>query len=250
MGRKQSASHQQHVLYGRHAVLQALQNPNRHLQELLLTSENLNWLEGLSLELPTYKVVQKQELDSILPKESVHQGIVLKTKPLHQPNFNDLLKTFKNKDTCLLLILDQVTDPHNVGAILRSAAAFGADAVIVQDRHSPTESGVMAKAASGAMDAIPYVQVTNITRAIEQLQNQEVWCIGLDGEADLPLGHIDSPGKYAMVMGAEGDGLRRLTMEACDYCVKLPTTPPIQSLNVSNAAAITLYHVGNLLKIS
>jgi 23S rRNA (guanosine2251-2'-O)-methyltransferase len=175
-------------------------------------------------------------LDSLLPG-TVHQGIALDAAPLPETHLNDLLA----KQPRLLVVLDQVTDPHNVGAILRSAAAFGAEGVILTERHAPGMTGTLAKTASGALEHVPLVPVVNLARALEQLREAGFWCIGLAEEGEKSLGAHDLSGATALVLGAEGDGLRRLTRERCDALAKLPTQGAIGSLNVSNAAAIALY---------
>ena len=141
----------------------------------------------------------------------------------------------------LVLILDQVTDPHNVGAIIRSAAAFGAKAIITTDRHAPPESGVLAKSASGALEALPWVRVTNLSRAMDQLADMGYWRIGLDGHAKQDVRDVDFGDNIALVLGAEGKGIRKGTADHCDGLVKLPISRTIESLNVSNAAAVALY---------
>jgi 23S rRNA (guanosine2251-2'-O)-methyltransferase len=153
----------------------------------------------------------------------------------------DILKDLDESDGGVVLLLDQVTDPHNIGAILRSAAAFGALAVIVPEAGAPDETGVLAKSASGALEVVPLVRVTNLARAMDQLKELGFWCIGMDGHATNSIGDQKLPSRAAFVMGSEGDGMRRLTAENCDFVTKLPMSPAIESLNVSNAAAITLY---------
>jgi 23S rRNA (guanosine2251-2'-O)-methyltransferase len=162
---------------------------------------------------------------------------------LEQPDIYEVCGTADEAASRLLLVLDQVTDPHNVGAILRSAAAFGARAVIVTERNAASESGVLAKAASGALEHVPLVPVTNLARAMAQMKEAGFWCIGLAAEAAETLGDIDLSGRVAIVLGAEGTGMRRLTQDSCDKLARLPTGGPIAQLNVSNAAAIALYEV-------
>ncbi|NBX03317.1 MAG: 23S rRNA (guanosine(2251)-2'-O)-methyltransferase RlmB [Alphaproteobacteria bacterium] len=179
-----------------------------------------------------------QKLESMLPPNSVHQGIVVEAEPLSQPSLSDWLAEGLNKP---VLLLDQVTDPHNVGAILRSAAAFDAGCVILTDRNAPTESGVMAKSASGALEIVPLITVTNLVQAMETVKKAGYWTAGLDGEAKQNIADAKLDAKTALICGAEGKGLRRLTAEHCDFLVKLPMSGKMESLNVSNAAAIALY---------
>lgn len=238
-----------YYIYGKHAVLMALQNEGRDHLELLVTAEMAQTLkaEGASLPISPH-VMERKALDQLLPREAVHQGIILKTNPLPNPDFTQLLKSF-DEDPGFIVILDQVTDPHNIGAVLRSAAAFGARAVVVQDRHSPPETGVLAKAASGALEVVPYCRVTNIARTIDLVKKAGYWTVGLAGEAEQSLTDtINNPDRYALILGAEGDGMRLLTRENCDFLVKLPTDEPISSLNVSNAAAVSFFYLSNLLK--
>jgi 23S rRNA (guanosine2251-2'-O)-methyltransferase len=179
-------------------------------------------------------------LDALLPQGSVHQGIVVEAAPLSQPSLADWLSEDASKP---ILLLDQVTDPHNVGAILRSAAAFDAGCVILTDRNAPAESGVMAKTASGAMEIVPLITVGNLSQALDTLKKAGYWTAGLDGEAKESIAQAKLDAKTVLVLGAEGKGLRRLTAERCDFLVKLPMSGKMESLNVSNAAAIALYDI-------
>jgi 23S rRNA (guanosine2251-2'-O)-methyltransferase len=169
----------------------------------------------------------------------VHQGVVLEAAPLHEPSLHDIIAGDNPPD--LLIMLDQVTDPHNVGAILRSAAAFGAGAVIMTERNAPGLTGVLAKAASGATEHVPQIHVVNLARVLDELQEAGYWRVGLAEEGAKELSALDLSGRTVLVLGAEGEGLRQLTRKKCDELAKLPTSGPIGSLNVSNAAAVGLY---------
>lgn len=174
-------------------------------------------------------------------KDAVHQGLVLETKNLPAVSLEDIIDRTQDAQSAMVVLLDQVTDPHNIGAILRSAAAFDAKALILPDANAPEETGVLAKSACGALEIIPLVRVPNLVRAMEKLKQAGFWCIGLDGYAKQMINDKPLPKKSAFVMGAEGDGMRRLTAETCDYTVKLPMSNKMESLNVSNAAAITMF---------
>lgn len=176
-----------------------------------------------------------KDLDKLLGPDAVHQGIVLEAEPLPRSGI-DVLSGAK-----LLLVLDQITDPHNVGAILRTACAFGADAVITTARYAPNETGVLAKSASGALDLVPMVEVGNLGEALTRLKKLGIWCVGLDSEADAPLRASAMDRHVALVMGAEGKGLRQKTRDLCDEMLRLDMPGAIKSLNVSNAAAIALF---------
>ncbi len=235
-------------LYGLHAVAAAWLNPSRECRRLLITepalaalSPALERARALGLPRPSPVTVGRPELDKVLPAGAVHQGVALEAAPLPEADLEDLLRLPEDQRPGAVVVLDQVTDPHNVGAILRSAAAFGAGAVIVTERHAPETTGVLAKSASGAVDAIPLIRVTNLARALSDLQKGGYWCVGLDESGRRPLPELDLSGRVAIVLGAEGAGLRRLTQERCDDIARLPTSGQIATLNVSNAAAVALY---------
>lgn len=236
-------------LYGVHAVIAALANKNRKIRRIVLTAEALRTHTPALAHarskrpLPGEEVADRAELDYLLPPGAVHQGIAVLADHLDGLGIEDIGRLAADREHAVVMILDQVTDPHNVGAILRSAAAFGALAVVVTDRHSPEETSTLAKSASGALEIMPLVRVTNMVRAMEQLKDAGFWTAGLAGEAKQTLAQAKLSGKIALVMGAEGEGLRRLTREHCDHLVKLPMSNLVESLNVSNAAAIALYEL-------
>ncbi|MCF6328056.1 MAG: 23S rRNA (guanosine(2251)-2'-O)-methyltransferase RlmB [Devosiaceae bacterium] len=232
---KQPASHH---IYGLHAVRAALKNQRRKKIALHCTA---NALEKLSVENENIaenvdlQISSPRDLDRLVGSEAVHQGLVLKVMPL--PRFD--LKTLS--DSKLVIILDQITDPHNVGAILRTACAFNADAVITTARHAPKETGVLAKSASGALDIIPVIEVGNLGETIKLLKKQAIWCVGLDSQADLSLSETGLDHNIALILGAEGKGLRQKTRQLCDQMFRLDMPGEIKSLNVSNAAAIAMF---------
>jgi 23S rRNA (guanosine2251-2'-O)-methyltransferase len=223
-------------IYGVHAVLAACANPQRKLHRLFVTRNIQNQYEiRLKAAQCPIEILTSQEISRMAPENAVHQGILAKAAPLPATDLEDL------KDCQLILVLDQVTDPHNVGAILRSAAAFNADAVIITARNSPEATGVLAKTASGGLEHVPLVEAVNLARALDTLGKQGFTCIGFDSEAEFALEKAPISAPLALVMGAEGKGLRRLTREKCDLLVRLDMPGPIKSLNVSNAAALALY---------
>lgn len=191
--------------------------------------------------------MEPKAIDQLLGPEAVHQGIALEVLPLEPLEIEDVLPAARPvglpEGARPLIILDQVTDPHNVGAILRSAAAFGAAAVILTRDHAAPQSGVMARAAAGALDLVPLVYVTNLARALGEIKEAGYWVVGLDGEAKQTMAEAKLNAATALVLGAEGKGMRRLTAESCDLMVKLPIREAMESLNVSNAAAIALYEL-------
>jgi 23S rRNA (guanosine2251-2'-O)-methyltransferase len=179
------------------------------------------------------------DLGRLVPNDAPHQGVVIEVEALEDVWLDGILQ--QSPERSVLLVLDQVTDPHNVGAILRSAAAFGAVGIVTQDRHSPPESGVVAKAASGALERVPWVRAVNLARALEDIAEAGFWRIGLAGDADLELKDALGPERVALVLGAEGAGLRHNTRDHCDALARLPISDAVESLNVSNAAAVALY---------
>ncbi len=230
-------------LAGIHAVAAALENPRRNFLRILATAESARSHDALlKARAPIgIEIVAKNEIERHLPDGAVHQGLAALVDYLPPTHVEDLIEAAKDKTDAVIVILDQVTDPHNVGAILRSAAAFGALGVVVPDRHAPEETTALAKSASGALERIPLVRVTNLARALDDLKKGGFWICGLAADAPKTLAQAKLDGKIALVMGAEGEGLRRLTRESCDHMVKLPMTGDMESLNVSNAAAIALY---------
>jgi 23S rRNA (guanosine2251-2'-O)-methyltransferase len=239
-------------LYGRHAVAAALANPARRWRRLAVLAANEAEVQALAAEAAATRfgeaaaiaVLDRAALAMLLPEGAVHQGWALETEPLAPVDLDDVLRAAAiTPGRSLLVALDQVTDPHNVGAVLRSAAAFGAGAVIVAAHGAPPATGVMAKAASGALETVPLVREVNLARALERLKEAGFWCCGLDAAAPAPLAALDLGPRVALVLGAEGGGLRRLVRERCDFLARLPTRPAMPSLNLSNAAAIALYEL-------
>lgn len=224
-------------LYGLHTVKAALENPRRKIRKMLVTR---NALERLEITDPTalpfeVEMVEPKAIDRITGSDAVHQGVLLEAEPLKPKRLSELA------DTDLLLVLDQVTDPHNVGAILRSAVAFNAGALITTARHSPQESGVLAKAASGALEHIDHIEVRNLADALGELHEAGFQTIGLDSDGPQALEGTFGGGKVALVLGAEGKGLRQKTRDTVTALARLDMPGVIRSLNVSNAAAVSLY---------
>jgi 23S rRNA (guanosine2251-2'-O)-methyltransferase len=224
------------VLYGLHTVTAALRNPARHVRKLLATENAARRLteEGVPAK-HTPEIVRPDAIAARLPPDAVHQGVYAETRPLRAPPIEEI------DASGIVLVLDQITDPHNVGAIFRSAAAFAAAAIVTTARHSPEATGVLAKAASGALEYVPLITVQNLARGLAALKERGFLVIGMDstGEDDLAALPLRQP--LALVLGAEGKGLRQLTKETCDHVARLNLPGAIQSLNVSNAAALALY---------
>ena len=224
------------LLYGTHAVSAALANPARHCLNLWATSNAARRLSELLGTVRTdVEIVKPDALDRRLGAAAVHQGVLLEAAPLPAPALEDL------PGDGVLVVLDQVTDPHNIGAILRSCGAFGAHGLVVTERHAPATTGVLAKAASGALEHVPLFRVGNLARALKTIAGAGYQIIGLTGDAADDIADIDLAAGSALVLGAEGTGLRRLTRENCDRLARLRTWGPVMSLNVSNAAAVALY---------
>ena len=227
-------------LWGHHAVEAALKNPAREHRKLTASREAIAELDG---ELPEGFPVEYADvidLGRLVPHDAPHQGLVLDCEPLPDFHLDEVLREEAHRP---LLFLDQVTDPHNVGAILRSAAAFDAAAIVTQDRHAPPESGALAKAASGALEIVPWVRVVNLARALDESAEAGFWRIGLAGEAEARFDEVLPAGRVALVLGAEGPGMRHNVGQHCDALARLPIAGAMESLNVSNAAAIALYAV-------
>jgi 23S rRNA (guanosine2251-2'-O)-methyltransferase len=223
-------------IYGIHPVLAVLSNPRRKITRLVATHNALLRLREAGVTVPTsVEESTPRLLDHLLGREAVHQGVAAEVTPLAPVALASL------KGAHLVVVLDQITDPHNVGAILRSAAAFGADAVVTTGRHAAAETGVLAKAASGALDRVAWVEVQNLARALEELGGMGFQRIGLDSDAERPIEDAFSGTRIALVLGAEGKGLRRLTRDTCDVVARLSVPGTVASLNVSNAAVLALY---------
>lgn len=243
------------LLYGLHPVRAALSNPTRRCRRLIATREAQAALAGLpALTALAIESAGRSDIDRLLPPGAVHQGVALEVEPLPGATLDDLVPA--GDGPALIVALDQVTDPQNVGAIMRSAWLFGAAGMVLTDRHAPPESGALAKAAAGALDRLPVARVTNLARALGDLKAADFWAVGLDGAAETDIGAIAPPDRAVLVLGAEGAGMRRLTFETCDIVARIdmaareaqddaggpaPERLIIDSLNVSAAAAIALY---------
>jgi len=240
---RRKKSHQSHGtaqrprLWGKHAVSAALDNPERKILRAWTTREAAGFMQFPPDVAVT--LAEAADLGRLVPHDAPHQGVVIEVEPLDDVWLDGLLG--EAAERAVLLVLDQVTDPHNVGAILRSAAAFGAVGIVTQDRHSPPESGVIAKSASGALERVPWARVVNLARALEEIGEAGFWRIGLAGDAETELKEALGPPRVALVLGAEGPGMRLNTREHCDALARLPISDAIESLNVSNAAAVALY---------
>jgi len=224
-------------LWGKHAVAAALDNPARKVLRAWATRDAAAAMQFPKDVPVTFADVA--DLGRLVPHDAPHQGVVVEAEPLEDVWLGDILGNAGERS--VLLVLDQVTDPHNVGAILRSAAAFGAVGIVTQDRHSPPESGALAKAASGALERVPWARVVNLSRALEEIGEAGFWRVGLAGDAPMELKEALGPPRIALALGAEGPGLRPNTREHCDALARLPISAEIDSLNVSNAAAVALY---------
>jgi len=224
------------ILYGWHTVAAALGNPRRHIRKITATENAARRLADAGLTLPvTPEIVRPDAIDARLSPDAVHQGLLVEADPLPALGIDELAAAGT------VLVLDQITDPHNVGAILRTAAAFGVTAVVTTARHSPEVTGALAKAASGALEYVPIVAVQNLARAMAELKERGYLLVGLDSSAETELSALPLRSPLALVLGAEGKGLRQLTQESCDHLGRLDLPGRIKSLNVSNAAALALF---------
>ena len=226
--------------WGRHAVAAALANPDREIARIWVTREAAADYD-IDKSIPV-TFADAADLGRLVPRDAPHQGIVAEVERLPDLFLADLLDGAEEGRP--LLLLDHVTDPHNVGAILRSAAAFDALGIVTQDRHAPPESGALAKSASGALESVPWVRVVNLARALDEVAEAGFWRIGLTGEAEMLLSQALGPRRVALVLGAEGEGMRQNVEAHCDALARLPISGRIESLNVSNAAAVALYEAG------
>jgi len=231
-------------LWGTHAVRAAWENPNRIIHSLLVTDKTKGFVDAWNTpnasKRPRADQVDRAVFNKRLPQGAVHQGIAVQCSPLEEVFLSDILVQSKTLDAMTLVMLDQVTDPHNVGAILRSACAFGMSGMIVQSRHAPDVTGTLAKSACGAVEHMPIIREVNLSRAIEHLQDHGFTVIGLDEEGH-DIASIEKTDKICLVMGAEGPGLRQKVKETCTSLLRLPTSGPVPTLNVSNAAAVAFY---------
>jgi 23S rRNA (guanosine2251-2'-O)-methyltransferase len=250
------------LLYGRHAVAAALANPERRWRRLVVLAgheqEATALVSGARAVRHPYiddqggsdrggaaiSVLDQSGFAAILPRHAVHQGLALEVEPLPEPDLEDVLRTGPASGRrCIIVVLDQLSDPQNIGAVLRSAAAFGALAVVVPAHGAPPSTGALAKAASGALESVPLVRVINLARALDRLKGAGFWVCGLDESAPQPLAQLDAGERVVIVLGSEGGGIRRLVRERCDFRARLPTRPAQPTLNVSNAAAVALYEL-------
>ncbi len=231
-------------LYGRHAVEAALGNPGREKELLLASPKALAGLKksGIALGSLSIEEAEPAQLEALAGLDAPHQGLVLKVRPLPGRHIEDL-EPDPNRPHNIVVVLDHLTDPHNVGAIFRSAAAFKARAIVTTTDRAASETGALAKAASGALEVVPWVRVTNLARGLDGLADLGYWRVGLDGEAEKSLQDTDAGRDVALILGAEGRGLRDGTKNKCDFLARLPVSDAVESLNVSVAAAVALYEL-------
>jgi 23S rRNA (guanosine2251-2'-O)-methyltransferase len=239
-------------IYGRHAVAAALANPQRRWHRLAALARHEAEARALvsaalarrcSDDEPI-RVLDRSDFTALLPEDAVHQGLALAVEPLAEPDLEDVLRRAATlSGRSIIVLLDQVSDPHNVGAVLRSASAFGALAVVLTVHRTPPAAGALAKVASGALESVPLVRVVNLARALDQLKEAAFWICGLDETASQTLAAVDLGERVALVLGAESGGMRRLVRERCDYLARLPTRTRQLTINVSSAAAVALYEL-------
>ena len=239
-------------IYGRHAVAAALANPERRWHRLAVLARHEQEARALVASATALRradgepvcVLDRNDFAGLLPDGAVHQGLALAVEPLAEPDLEDVLRgAAMLSGRIVVVLLDQVSDPHNVGAVLRSASAFGALAVVLPIHGAPAIAGALAKAAAGALESVPLVRVVNLARALDRLKDAGFWICGLDATASHPLASIDLGARVALVLGSEGGGMRRLVRERCDHLARLPTRARQSTINVSNAAAVALYEL-------
>jgi len=248
--RGKAASSDSLLLYGLHTVRAALNNPSRRIEDLSATENALARLGDLPAHRKNLTITVKpaHALDQLVGGEAVHQGVVARCQPLDMLDASEL---FHLVDAKLILALDQITDPHNAGAILRSASALGADAVLTTSRNSVHETAVLAKSACGALDTIKLIELRNLSKSLQELNDMGFYSVGLDSEGPLILEqtlHTSQAKQVVLVLGSENKGLRQMTRETCSALARLDMPGPIKSLNVSNAATLSLYAVANHLR--
>ncbi len=230
-------------LYGRNSVMAALANPKRECIRLFASDRAVETMDKSAVErVPVLSLAGPEMFTGLIPRDAPHQGLIMEVRPLPGYALEDMHPIEGQKN--IILMLDQVTDPQNVGACLRSAAAFGARALITQDRNSPSESGALARASAGGLEITPWVRVANLSQTLEGLREMGYWHVGLDGNTEQTLKQVSLGDNIVIVMGSEGSGLRPLVQKTCDMIAKIPMTGAVESLNVSNAAAIALYELG------
>ncbi len=228
-------------IYGTHAVLAALFNTKRQKLRIIATENGLSSITSEFQSDNKIEIVSKSVLDDLLPIGAVHQGVALLTRALPQKSIADIIKSASRQEAALIVALDQVTDPHNIGNVLRSSAAFGVCAVVAPDRHTPHAAGALVKAASGALETVPLIRTPNLVRALEELKDGGFWVVGLDVNAPSDIAANALPAKCVLTLGSEGKGLRRLTKRTCDRLVSITTAKEMQSINISASAAVALY---------
>lgn len=246
--KKNTASNKSYWLIGRHAVVAAIQNANRSIQRIIVDEKHRNEYKSLlSDRNEKIQYLKTQEFEQIIRESNrdrvPHQGIAAMVDELDGIDLKEFINIIKAESKCIILALDQVTDPHNFGAILRSAAAFGVKYVMLPKNNSVKENSTVAKTSCGALDIVNLVYVTNLSQALMDLSEINCWILGLDGRAKETVEYASRYDKKVLVLGSEGEGMRRLTQEACDLMLKIPISDYMESLNVSNAAAVALYAI-------
>lgn len=246
--KKNTASNKSYWLIGRHAVVAAIQNANRSIQRIIVDEKHRNEYKSLLFDRnEKIQYLKTQEFEQIIRESNrdrvPHQGIAAMVDELDGIDLKEFINIIKAESKCIILALDQVTDPHNFGAILRSAAAFGVKYVMLPKNNSVKENSTVAKTSCGALDIVNLVYVTNLSQALMDLSEINCWILGLDGSAKETVEYASRYDKKVLVLGSEGEGMRRLTQEACDLMLKIPISDSMESLNVSNAAAVALYAI-------